>query len=330
MLCADALGGQPGAASVKALGEAINDKEKPVRIAVIRALQRIERGDCIPILYGRLEKVGFKSADAEAEQLYGALFALTGQAYETVEDWSNWWKSVGADFDPKARNKGGDEHTTLVRHGEGKIFDSVVRSQDFVLLLDISSSMRVIDLPAGETWKDKKGKSHKYKDPDPSGRKKAHPDSRFERSRAAYIKFIEGLSERAKFTIIPFGEAKDTKPWKPKPVPANKSNKKAAIDYVKKLRFSYATRTDLALEAAFKIPSIDSIYLYSDGIPEQLKSGKTLEIPQDDILEKARTLNRARKLTINCYAMASGKAMREFLRKLAEQNDGEYQDIRVR
>jgi hypothetical protein len=329
VLCADALGRSPGAASVEALGKALNDKEKPVRIAVVRALKAIERGDCVPHLFKRLGKLGFKNADAEAEELYGSLYALTGKAYEDLGDWEKWWQTVGSDFDPKTRAKGGDEQTTRKRQGEGKIFDSVVRSQAFVLVLDISSSMRVIDLPAGESWKDKKGKPHKYKDPDPSGRKKPHPDSRFERARSAFIKFLEGMSERAKFSIIVFGEQKDTKPWQPKPVQANKGNKKKAIAYVKKLRWSYATRTDLAIEEAFKIQGVDSIYLYSDGIPEKRKSGKTSEIPTDEILEKARTLNRARKLKINCYGMASSKAMRGFLRKLAEENDGEYKDIRV-
>jgi hypothetical protein len=330
VLAADALGGIPGAESVAALGKALGDKEKPVRIAAIRALKRLERGDAVPHLFERLGEVGFDSADAEAEELYGTLFALTQQAYENLEDWKKWWETAGPDFDPKSVVKGaGDHKGTLTRGGEGKIFGSVVRSQAFVLCLDISSSMRVIDLKPGETWKDKQGKSHKYKDPDPSGRKKPHPDSRFEKAREAFLKFIEGMSARAKFTIVIFGAQKDTKPWKPKPVPANKKNKKEAMDFVKKLRYGYATRTDLALEEAFKIEGVDSIYLYSDGIPEKLKGGKSVPIPQEEILEKARTLNRTRKLKINTYGMASSKAMREFLRKLAEENDGEYQDIRV-
>lgn len=330
VLCADALGFAPSAGSVQALGQVLDDKEKPVRIAAIRSLKRIERKECVPLMFERLGVLGFKSADAEAEELYGALFALTGQAYENLEDWQKWWENVKGSFDPKTRIKAGDDKTTLTRQGQGKIFDSVVRSQAFVLVLDISSSMRVIDLPPGETWKDADKKQHKYKDPDPTGQKKPHPDSRFVKAREAFIKFIEGLGSAAKFSIVTFGEKKDTKLWKPKPVPADARNKKAAIDYVRKLRWSPATRTDLALEEAFKVEGVDSIYLYSDGIPEKRKGGKSERISQDEILEQARTLNRTRKLKINCYAMASSKEMREFLRKLAEENDGEYKDIRAR
>lgn len=330
VLCVDALGISQEPGAVEALGKALDDGAKPVRIAAIRALRKQERREGIPLLYGRLSAVGFDSKDAEAEELYDALYALTGQAYENLSDWQKWYESVGPDYDPKKQGNKGDGVSTLTRKGEGKIFGSVVRSQAFVLCLDISSSMRVIDLPPGETWKDSKGKAHKYKDPDPSGRKPPHPESRFSKAREAFIKFIEGLSERARFAIVVFGDKKDTKAWKPQPVKATKRNKKAAIDYVKKLRWSYATRTDLALEEAFKIQGVDSIYLYSDGIPEKRKGGATVDIPADEILERARTLNRARKLKINCYGMASSKAMREFLRKLAEENDGEYKDLRVR
>lgn len=330
VLCADALSGASDAGAVNALVQALDDDDKSVRITAIKGLLRIERKEAIEPLFKRLNKVGFKSADAEAEALFGALHNLTGQAFETLEDWGKWWETVKGDFDPKARARSPEnEAVTRTVEGEGKIFDSVVRSQNFVLCLDISSSMRVIDLPSGESWKDAKGKEHDYKDPDPSGAKPPHPDSRFAKSLEAFVKFIEALNGQAKFTIVVFGDAKDTRLWKPKTVQATPGNKKEAIEFVKALKWSYATRTDLALEKAFEVPDIDSIYLYSDGIPEKRQGGGAVDVPQDEILEKARTLNRTRKVKIHCYGMASAKALRDFLAKLASENEGEFKDIRA-
>lgn len=97
---------------------------------------------------------------------------------------------------------------------------------------------------------------------------------------------------------------------------------------MKSLKWSAATRTDLAMEQAFTVDGADSIYLFSDGIPERRDRGKAQDIPQDEILSKVRALNRTRKLRVNCYGIAGSKTMRDFLRRLAEENDGEYQDIR--
>ena len=52
------------------LQKALDDSEKSVRIASVRALKKIERADCIPVLFNRLSSLGFESADAEAEEIY--------------------------------------------------------------------------------------------------------------------------------------------------------------------------------------------------------------------------------------------------------------------
>ncbi|MGE0713778.1 MAG: HEAT repeat domain-containing protein [Planctomycetota bacterium] len=330
-LCIDGLGGSGNKDAVPALAGALDDKDKVVRISAIMALTRMQLKECIPPLFERLNEVGFKSKDAEAEELYDSLHKLTGQAFEALEDWKKWWETVQGDFDPKNKKTDAGSGTRMRdSSGEGKIFESMVRSQAFVLVLDISSSMRVIDLPEGESWKDpKSGKELKYKDPDPKGTKAPVPDSRFVRAQDAFCKFIEGMSERARFAIVVFADEKETRLWKPDVVPASASNKKSAIAFVRGLKWSGATRTDMALDLAFKVKGADTIYLFSDGIPEKTQGGKSVDIPQDEVLEKARTLNRARKLRLNCYGMTSSGKTRAFLEKLASENGGEYKDIRV-
>lgn len=331
VLLIDGLGSSGNAEAAPLLAGFLGDKEKPARVSAIQALLRLQAKESIPPLFERLGEVGFESKDAEAEELYAALFKLTKQAFEALPDWKNWWETVKETHDPKKMaSSGADQGTRLRDKSEGKIFESVVRSQAFVLVLDISSSMRVIDLPDGETWHDPlKKKDLKYKDPDPKGTKPPHEDSRFRRAQDAFCTFIEGMSERAQFAIVVFGEAKDTKPWKKDVVPATSSNKKAAIEFVRGLKWSGATRTDLALERAFDIKGADTIYFFSDGIPEKIQGGKTVDIPQDEVIDKARVLNRTRKLRLNCYGMTSSSKTRDFLVKLAKENGGEYKDIRA-
>lgn len=332
VLCVDGLGASDDPGAVPALSKALKDRAKEVRISAIRALNRIEHKTCIRPLYERLAKVGFKSADAEAEELYKVLFRLTGKQFETLQDWKKWWSFAEKDFDPKKR-KGNTSQSTRVRKGAGKIFGSEIRSQSFVLVLDISSSMRVIDMPRGKFHTVKrgknKGKKRTYKDPDPSGQMKPKKDSRFRKAQEAFSKFLQGLNANAKFAIVVFGEKKDCRLWKPKLVKATAANKKAVIKFIQGLKMSPATRTDMALDLAFKVQGADSIYLFSDGIPEKRKGGKGVDIPQDQILQQARALNRARKLTINCYAISSNPSTQAFLRNLAKEHGGEFKDIRA-
>ncbi|MBL4844718.1 MAG: VWA domain-containing protein [Planctomycetes bacterium] len=332
VLCIDGLGTTDNKDAVSLIAPFLADKNKSVRISSIQALLKLQVKESVPPLFERLSTVGFESKDAEAEELFGALFKLSKQSFEVLADWKNWWETSKGTLDPKKlRHSGSDGGTRQRNKNEGKIFESVVRSQAFVLVLDISSSMRVIDLPMGETWYDKKKKKDlKYKDPDPKGTKSPHKNSRFRRAQDAFCKFIEGMSGRARFAIVVFGDKKDTKLWKKDVVPATKSNKKAAVDFVRKLKWSPATRTDLALERAFSVKGADTIYFFSDGIPEKIKGGKTVDIPQDEVIEKARLLNRTRKLRLNCYGMTSSNKTRSFLEKLAKENGGEYKDIRVR
>ena len=327
VLCADALAGFDNEDAVEALGEALEAREGPVRIAAIRALQTTATRAVVPMLFGRLGELDMDSADAEVEELYTALLALTGQSYETLADWENYWAGVPADFDPRQRNRGGgDEVTTRTRSSQGRIFGSEVRSQRFVLCLDISTSMRVIDLPGNETETNDNGNPVGYRDPGVN--RAPDPESRFERARAQFCEFIGGLSRSTQFAIVVFGASPETRLWQPRLVPATPRSKEQAIAWVQGLQWSGGTRTDLALEQAFSVEGADTIYMFSDGIPERAGAGGTQRIPEAEVLGLAQTLNRVRKVRINVYGFARvSRSTKEFLERLASENGGEYQDI---
>lgn len=328
VLCADALGGAGDDAAAAALADALDDKETPVRLAAIRALARLERKACVEPLFSRFAKVDPKGGGAECEELFLALQKLTGHAFEALEDWRKWWSTVPADFDPRTRPRtGGEEGTTRTREGQGKIFESVVASQAFVLILDISSSMRVIDMPPGQTHTDANGRTANYKDPGMGW--PPNEESRFRRAQNEFVQFIEGLTPRTKFSLVVFGAKEHVKTWKDQLTPATEPNKKQAIEWVRGLQWSPATETDLALERAFSIPGADTFYLFSDGIPERQQGGANVDIPQDEVITKAQTLNLTRKARLHCYGFATASAQtKDFLRRLAAANDGDYKDIR--
>ena len=324
VLCLDALAYHASDAAVEALAGALDAKEQPVRTTAIRGLARMKRKEGIPRLFGRFAKLDPKSTDAEVDELYKALKALTGQQLETLDDWKKWWSTVEQDFDPSKVGQVADGGTR--QRATGKIFDSEVRSKKFVLCLDVSSSMRVIDLEPGKTWKDPKGQELPYEDPGVAWPPKE--GSRFARARSEFLAFIAQLDPSVNFTIVTFSD--ETKAWQEKLVPATEANKKSASDFVSKMQWGPATRTDMALERCFAFAEADTIYFFSDGIPEKPKpTGGTEPIPQDEVLKLARTLNRVRKARLNTFGFATvSPQTREFLRTLGAENEGEYKDIR--
>lgn len=326
VLCVDALALCDDDEATTAIGERLEDKEGPVRIAAIRALGRQAKRACVPLLFERLGAGDMSDVNTENEELYSALHALTGQGFETLEDWRKYWETVGDDFDPKGRGEV-EAGATRVREGAGKLFETAVLSKRFVLVLDISNSMRVIDLAEGTTAPGKDGNPRPYRDPGTNW--PPDPESRFMRARNEFVAFIEQLDPAVHFTIVVFGLERDTRTWNPQLQRATPRVKQDAVEFVTALRWSGATRTDLALEQAFAVADADTIYLFSDGIPERSNGSKTEPIPQDEVIAKAKTLNRARKLRLNVYGFATvSPPTKDFLRKLAVENDGEYQDIR--
>jgi hypothetical protein len=325
VLCADALGSAQDDDAARALATALDDEVLPVRVTAIRSLARLQRHACVDALVARLQAVDVSQGGSEVEELFRALLQLTGQALEAPADWKAWWSTQPAEYDPKTRNRpaGGDSAGTRTRDA-GKIFETAVVSRAFVLILDISSSMRVIDMPPGEQWTDPKGVAHAFKDP---GMGAPDENSRFMRAKREFTQFINGLTPQTRFAIVAFGD--DARAWKDQLVPATDANKAQAVAFVQGLTWQPATVTDAALERAFAIPGADTFYLFSDGIPERRVNGANTDIPQDAVIAKAQQLNLTRKARLHCYGFATAsETTRAFLRRLAQTNDGEYKDIR--
>jgi hypothetical protein len=315
VLCADALAKAGDDEATDLLGkQLLEDKDRPVEVSCARGLALTKKKAAIEPLIKFIEKYEKKGNPEAVEEGKAALTRITGSKFDTAQDWRGWWDNNKDKFDPNAPPPSMEGKT--VARGS-KLFGTEVRSAAVIVCLDVSSSMRVIDLPDGQT---EDGKN--WRDPGYRG-KKEHPDSRMAHARKALTEFVQGLSMGTQFDLIAFAD--DALSWQKdaKLVAATNENKQAAIEWIDKMEMGPATRTDLCLEKIFEHQNIDSAYILSDGIPE--KASKP--IPVEEILEKAKDLNRTRKIAIHTMGFP-GTAHKDFLAKLASDNSGTYKDIR--
>ena len=151
------------------------------------------------------------------------------------------------------------------------------------------------------------------------------------------LKTLAGLPSHVRFGIMNFNHQIGFFGSAPPPLPqqddkiikhsatpglalASKANKEKAYQWVKGLKPSGATRTDLAVARGFEIPDIDTIYLLTDGAPRDIRNQK---IAPELVLQVARIRNRFRKARIHTIGFSqAGSTMQQLCRDLAGQNDG--------
>jgi len=233
-----------------------------------------------------------------------ALVVLTAQKFGTdVADWRVWWNEVGDEWIPPTQSPSTDIDEekslgTAVRQG---LYGEIV-SERVMFLLDVSGSMLAETSVGG---------------------------SRIEVARKELQRALEtGLDPKSKFSVVAFSE--DVLRLSPRLVKAKGGTLKKALEFVSKLSAGGETNSFGALEAAFADRDVDTIYLLSDGSPTvgEETSG-TL------ILDAVNRWNRYRGTRIHCIGLFAGDApnqdearAREFLRRLAHDNQGRYTEIR--
>ena len=122
---------------------------------------------------------------------------------------------------------------------------------------------------------------------------------RIRRVQAELSTFIRALPSDAKFTVISYSD--EVRTWSGGLVDANSSNKSQAIKFVQRFNPKGQTHTDEALEAAFKIPNVRTIYLLTDGAP--VRNRQTIDASK--IVEWSEEVNRHRRVVINHHRFLS-------------------------
>jgi len=176
--------------------------------------------------------------------------------------------------------------------------------------------------------------------------------SRMEICKTELMRTLDGLQPHVNFNILAF--ATDVDPWKAKLVPANVLNKAAAKSWVARLvPIGGSSKEDLAqaglvgaasldkgktntygaLTAALNVQGgprtgadknymtdVDTIFFLSDGRPTV---GDYVDT--DDILREVTAANQLRKVVL--HTIAIGEFEKTFMKRLAEQNGGQFVDL---
>jgi hypothetical protein len=269
--------------------------------------------------------------------------------------------SVLADGDEPVESEDGSDGKTTV-----EFFDEPVPVNNVVIILDISASMQLEDpgAPAIEEFIEtgpNPGDGAKEAVSDPrhifKGMKGVQiPQGRSRIARAKYelCKLIYNLPDDIMFNVIFFNQETSLLQTR-KMIKSTKKNRQKAIYFTLKQDIAGGTRTDLALEEAFKIRNVDMIHLISDGAPTKAVVTPAEQQAGDwfadtnGILNRVKELNKDRKITINTMGFDSegqwpaGKGAApswvadsnkristfvKFLEDLASQNNRAYRSIK--
>lgn len=241
---------------------------------------------------------GVRGKDDRLEDAFErALSRITGAEVGSDPDlWRSWWD---ANKDrPPAEVARREAPTTVAGP---RYYGFAVRSSRAVFVVDVSRSM---------SW-----------------------NGRLDDARAELVQVLEHLPARTRFTIIPFSDS--APPWSEKLLTATPDVVRRAVHFVERLEPLGGTNSFAALRAAFADEEVDSIYFLSDGYPS---SGAVVD--PEEILAQVREMNRWRRIRIHTIALIKGEpppefvdmedrqAAERFMRRLAEENDGRFVEVR--
>ena len=272
------------------------------------------------------------------------LYKLTGQSYEDPADWRKWWTVQKANFRPKTGGHAPKHGGTVLRKKVPTFFGSEIKSNRIVFVIDTSGSMTAED-PApptppktggpptrkgpktGDDGSRSNGKDGKDGDADEEDNEPPKSPSRIrvERAKFQLKHVINALPQGAMFTIVGFDT--NTKIFSPKLMAATPANKTKAEAFVMGLNPSGTTMTLKAAEAAFDVEGADTIILLSDGFPTEVdKDDNNRQLTPEEVADKITELNRFKRWRIDTFGFKA-TGMMNFMKRLADQNSGEYTDI---
>jgi len=126
---------------------------------------------------------------------------------------------------------------------------------------------------------------------------------------------IGDLETPSDFNIITFGSSVSS--FRDDLAPVNEANKIAAINWVQSQYPAGGTATGSALRRAFESDEVETVILLSDGYPSGSGAGIIADVKQ----WQAR---RENPVTIHTISYQAGDRGSEFMRDLAEANEGKF------
>ncbi|MBI4586121.1 MAG: hypothetical protein HY717_19090 [Planctomycetes bacterium] len=331
--------------AVELLSRLIAKNSDHVRLSSIQALVQLSRRESIPPLLNLLEQYEKKKDRGLVyQEALDALFDLTGEQFEVLEDWKNWWDANKNTFEPGKQDASGKTARVRKRSKDKtpEFVGKQIFSKNVIFVIDTSGTMMYVvkdDIPGlgvgdGSDAGNVSGGGHMT----PEDARLAKFWTRMEMAKRELLKALAAFDAQAKINVLEFNTK--VKELSKVLIPATPPNKKKASDWVKKMNFVENPGTDTlkALERAFSSdPSVTAIYFLSDGLPS--KDGRKNDDPMP-LLDKVEAFNRFFKIKVHTFgydpiSFAYGQENAElarandFLKKLAAKTGGTFTLLKV-
>lgn len=290
--------------------EALADEDSSVSGAALRGLRSSRR----PEVVAALIELCARATGRLAADLLSALRRLTGERFTAPAEWESWWSAQGGQLPPPREPEGehaagssggaGGTRTRLDPPQGGRTIYGEIESSQVLFVIDVSGSMQV-------------------EAEDTSGQRR----SRLDYVRESLAGVIEAqLGPQDSFNVLAFSS--EVALLSKKPLEASPAHKKKALAWLETLKPQAGTNVYLALERAFQLRNVDTIYFLSDGSPSEGESVITTEI-----VGRVRAWNSGRGVRIEAIGFLAGEGSahgvtenkgmaKRFLEALAANNDG--------
>lgn len=287
---------------VKLLANMTDTRDERVLRTVIPALRKLRIRASVPPLLELLERFGkSRSSALVLHEVRAALWDLTGQDFEALEDWTKWWDTVKDSFDPDAEREG-QTYVSRSKDQAPEFAGKKILSKNALFVIDSSGTMRYVmkdDIPGlgvGDGTDGGAVKGGGQMTPEDS--RLARFWTRIEMAKRALVGALEKFSSGTRFNVMEFNRI--VKSLNKKLIPASPRSKKKAIEWVKRMKFStvIGTNTEEALVKALSTPGVAEIFFLSDGLPS--KDGKKNDDPMP-ILDKIEGMNRFRRVKVHTF-----------------------------
>jgi hypothetical protein len=273
---------------------------QPIRPAVPRLIDLLEEGAGAP---RRLRDDGF--APVVRQRALSALRRITGALLPGDEAgaWREFWAAEGPDIELVARPAPNASEAAT----SGGFFGIDVQGRETAFVLDVSQSMRRRVGGVGEDAE----------------------RSRLDVAVRQLLEAAQDMPRAWRFQVVAFAD--EPRVWEPRGSRADRRALRALTAFL--ARQEPGGRSDLraALRVALGAEglrfggrasehAIDEVFVLSDGIPADADG----PVDADELLAWVREVNRYQKIRIHTVMAGEGRSGAEFLRRLAEQNDGRF------
>lgn len=298
---ARALAMRPSAEAVVQLGELVQDNHLPVRLEAVRALGSVRRTDALELL---LENVEHRS-ELTADLVQRTLTALTDQEFGPNRDvWRRWWADHQASFAMPSADVIGERLIALRKSTQGEertgasFWGMPIVSRRVVFVIDTSGSMLQAFSQATEYG--------------------AKEGTRLSAAKAQLLQALRMLPDGTRFNIIAFDRRGNR--WADELNVLNDPVRAEAAKWVESLSTGGATNVYDALQRAFELEEVDTIYLLSDGQPV----GGRIDDPLL-LREEVKAWNATRRIPIHTISLGGDVPL---LRRFAEDSGGVFRLVK--